>query len=119
MLGLVLLMLAITASTIGQTTEFKSQLGPAVNVRSLAIPRPLGSKVETKEGPPDSITVNLNETSDWLRNFYRAALPLYRWTAETGRDCWGRRHPLTNRTETLCIDFQTEHTAKVRITESP
>jgi len=111
------LLMFSTASGFGQTLDIRSQLGPAVNVRGLAIPRPIGSKVDLKEGPPDTIDVQFDSTPTWFREFYRAALRLYRWMPEESGVCWLRTHPLTHKTIKLCLDVDTPQTAKLRLIE--
>jgi hypothetical protein len=94
----------------------KFTLGDAANVRAMAIPTPAGSKADVKSGPPDNIEVHLNASAEEFRAFYTAALPKYNWTADSN-DCWKRRHPISAKNQTLCLDLQLEGLARIRISD--
>ncbi|MBI2148976.1 MAG: amidohydrolase family protein [Acidobacteria bacterium] len=89
-------------------------LGPAVRVRSMAVPTPKSSKVDTRVGPPDRIGVSMRASAGQLRKFYAEALPAYSW--KTSGSCWERQQPGTNKGQQLCVEVAA-NSAVITITE--
>lgn len=89
-------------------------LGPAVRVRSMAVPTPKSSKVDTRVGPPDRIAVSMRASAAQLRKFYAEALPAYSWKASGS--CWERQQPGTNKGQQLCVETAA-NSAAITITE--
>jgi imidazolonepropionase-like amidohydrolase len=89
-------------------------LGPAVNLRGVAIPTPKGSTARLTPGTPDRIAVAIRATANDFRGFYTAALPRYRWQVQGS--CWERTSPISNRVQVLCLE-PTANNAVIQITE--
>jgi len=67
-------------------------------VRLTPVPVPLHSRVETKAGPPDKVTVSMNASAADLKAFYASALEAYKWRAAGA--CWEKDSPARR----LCVE---------------